>query len=172
GTGAAYSGSSGVVITTPLTDGTHNITAVATDANGFSSPPSAALSITIDTIAPAAPSTPALSPAPVDPDGIIQSNVTPTFSGTAEAGTTVKIFDQYGATQTQIGSGTATGGNYSITTSALSTTAAPKPGEHSITATANDVAGNASTSGGLVLTVTGAVSAATIGTQSTGSSTS
>ena len=63
---------------------------------------------------------------------------TPTFTGTAEAGSTVTIFD--GATA--IGSGVATGGNYSITVSILS------DGVHSITAKATDVAGNTSGSSG------------------------
>src|SRR5205823_1023225 len=62
------------------------------------------------------------------------TNQTPTLTGTAEAGSTVNIYD--GATL--VGTGTATGGNYSITTSALTR------GTHSITATATDAAGNVS----------------------------
>ena len=56
---------------------------------------------------------------PPNPDTItdnITSDTTPTFTGTAEAGSTVTIFSDGVA----VGSGIATGGNYSITTSALS----------------------------------------------------
>src|SRR5215471_10456581 len=91
------------------------------------------VSFTLDNTAPAAPSTPVTASSP--------TNTTPTFTGTAEAGSTVKIYD--GATQ--VGSGTATGGNYSITVSALSV------GTHSITATATDAAGNVSPNSGVVI---------------------
>src|SRR5437879_1076801 len=53
GTAAAYA--TGITITTALTDGTHSITAKATDAAGNVSLASTALSITIDTTAPAIP---------------------------------------------------------------------------------------------------------------------
>jgi hypothetical protein len=68
----------------------------------------------------------------------------PTFTGTADSGSTVKIY----AGVVEVGSGTATGGNYSIAVSTLS------QGVHSITARATDVAGNVSVaSGALALTV-------------------
>jgi hypothetical protein len=82
-------------------------------------------------------------------DGGVQGDnltnvATPTFTGTAEAASTVKIFDGV----TQVGSGTATGGNYSIAVSTLST------GAHTITATATDAAGNVSaSSGSIVVTI-------------------
>src|SRR5205807_1683114 len=103
---------------------------------------SAIVQVTVDRTAPAAPSTPVLaagSDSGVSGDDI--TNVTtPTFTGTAEAASTVKIYD--GATQ--VGSGTAAGGSYSIATSALSS------GAHTITATATDAAGNVSASSGSV----------------------
>ncbi|MEO6593742.1 MAG: Ig-like domain-containing protein, partial [Planctomycetota bacterium] len=96
---------------------------------------------------PSAPSAPDLIAAS-DSGSSSTDNITnvtaPTFSGTAEAGSTVKIYDG----GTLVGTGTATGGNYSITTSALI------PGVHSITATATDAAGNVSAaSSGLSVTI-------------------
>jgi hypothetical protein len=74
----------------------------------------------------------------------LTNDITPTFTGTAEASSTVTLFD--GATP--VGSGTATGGSYSITTSTLSS------GTHTITATATDAAGNVSAaSAGVTVTI-------------------
>jgi hypothetical protein len=58
------------------------------------------------------------------------------FTGSAEAGSSVKVYTDGG---TLIGTGTATGGSYSITT-----TTALGAGAHTITVTATDAAGNAS----------------------------
>src|SRR5205823_3006891 len=82
------------------------------------------------------------------------------FTGTAETDSTVKIFSDGGL---QVGSGTATApGNYSITTSTLST------GHHSITATATDAAGNVSpVSGALSIFVGDAIAPTSIGTAAT-----
>ncbi|MEY2477919.1 MAG: hypothetical protein QOG87_3234 [Actinomycetota bacterium] len=132
--------------TTALTDGgSYDLRAISTDnaSNTFTSP---TVTVTVDKTAPTAPSTPVLASA--SDSGVIGDNLTndttPTFTGTAEAGATVRIFD--GATQ--VGSGTATGGNWSITTSVLSA------GAHTITATATDPAGNASAaSAGLTITI-------------------
>ena len=91
----------------------------------------------IDTTAPAAPSIPDLDAASdlgVSNTDNITSDNTPTFTGTAEAGSTVTIL----ADDVAVGSGTATGGNYTITTSALTA------GVRNITATATDAAGNVS----------------------------
>lgn len=103
--------------------------------------------ITVDTVAPTTPSVPDLiagSDSGSSSTDNVTNNTTPTFSGTAEAGATVKIY----AGGVQVGSGTATGGNYSIQVSALA------PGVHSITATAGDPAGNASAaSAALVITI-------------------
>ena len=51
----------------------------------------------------------------------ITNVTTPTFTGTAEAGSTVSIFSDL----VQVGSGTATGGAYTITTSALTADTSP-----------------------------------------------
>ncbi|WP_200958356.1 DUF4347 domain-containing protein, partial [Massilia sp. Root335] len=103
--------------------------------------------IVIDTTAPGAPSTPDLTAGTdtgTSSSDNVTKNTTPTFTGTAEAGSTVKLYD--GATL--VGSGTATGGNYSITASTLT------DGVHVITAAATDAAGNVGTaSSGLLMTI-------------------
>ena len=90
----------------------------------------------------AAPSTPDLTAASDTgtsaTDNITKDN-TPTFTGTALAGSTVTIYDG----STAVGSAIATsGGTYSITTSALS------DGTHSITAQATDTGGHTSAASG------------------------
>ena len=92
-----------------------------------------ALGVTIDTTAPVAPSIASFSTdSGVVGDGITNDN-TLTLTGTAEANSTVKVFD--GATL--LGSATANGtGAWSYTTAALA------DGAHSLTATATDAAGN------------------------------
>ncbi|MFD2365132.1 Ig-like domain-containing protein [Pseudoduganella sp. GCM10020061] len=103
--------------------------------------------LVFDTLAPLAPSAPALLAA--DDTGVsgsdnIVNRTTPTFTGTAEEGATVTLYD--GATA--IGSAVAVGGNWSITSPALAA------GNHTITATATDVAGNVGpASAGLALVV-------------------
>src|SRR5207249_1319858 len=127
---AVASGSSASLTTSTLTEGVHSITAKQTDLAGNTSVASAALSVTNDTTTPAAPATPDLTAA-TDNGSFSTDNLTnvttPTFTGTAEAGITVQLFD--GTTS----KGTATAdasGNWSITSSALSS------GTHSITAKA------------------------------------
>jgi hypothetical protein len=115
-------------------DGSYQLLARVFDAAG-NSRDSAKQTVVVDNTAPVAPSKPALASASDSGtvgDGLTKVS-TPTFTGTAEAGATVAIFDG----SVQIGSGIATGGAYSITTSPLS------DGLHSITAKATDVAGNA-----------------------------
>ncbi len=132
--------------TSALTNGgSYDLRVVTTDnaSNTFTSP---TVTVTVDRTAPAAPSAPVLAAAS---DGGVQGDnltnvVTPMFTGSAEAGSTVKIYDGV----TQVGSGTATGGTWSITASTL--TAA----SHTITATATDAAGNVSSSStGLTITI-------------------
>ncbi len=124
--------------TTGLTDGGSYDLRVITEDNAANTFTSSTVTVTVDRTAPTAPSTPVLSAA--SDSGVAGDNITndarPTFTGTAEAGATVTIFD--GATQ--VGSGTATGGNYSITASTLA------QGAHTITARATDAAGNVSPS--------------------------
>jgi uncharacterized repeat protein (TIGR02059 family) len=119
------------------------------DAAGNLGAGNALPSLTFDTVVPPAPSTPDLDPASdlgtSDSDDIT-TVTTPTFTGTAENGATVKLYGTDGTTV--LGTATAMGGNWSITSSALSV------GPHTITATATDAAGNESVlSSGLSVTI-------------------
>ena len=91
--------------TAALANGAHSLTATATDAAGNTGVASGALSVTIDTTAPVAPSITSFSPdTGTVGDGITTANVL-TLTGTAEANSTVKVFD--GATL--LGSAAANG---------------------------------------------------------------
>ncbi|MCU6192594.1 BapA/Bap/LapF family large adhesin [Enterobacter sichuanensis] len=142
GTGTAdASGSWSILLNTTLATGAHSFTARATDAAGNTSVPSATFSLTIDTTPPAQPSLSSIvddvgNAATPIANGGLTNDAQPTLTGTAEAGATVKIFDN----GVQIGSVTATGGAWSFTpTTPLAN------GQHSLTFTATDAAGNAST---------------------------
>jgi hypothetical protein len=91
----------------------------------------------LDTVAPGTPGTPDLNTAsdtgPVNTDNIT-GDTTPTLSGTAENGSTVKLYD--GATL--LGSVVAGAGGWTYTTGVLG------QGSHAITAVASDTAGNTS----------------------------
>lgn len=106
------------------------------------------VAVLVDGIAPTAPSVPTLPPASDSGsssiDGITKVT-TPTLTGTAEAGVTVRLYD--GATL--LGSTTADGsGNWSITSSVLT------EGSHTLTARAVDAAGNESVlSASLAITI-------------------
>ncbi|HEX8652648.1 MAG TPA: Ig-like domain-containing protein [Pyrinomonadaceae bacterium] len=131
-----------------LNDGLHSATVIATDFAGNASAESAALSLTVDAVVPAVPSTPDLL-ATTDTGFSNADNYTkdstPTLRGTAEARSTVKLF--FGAVEK--GSVTATSsGVYQIVTGALA------DGVYSVRAKAIDPAGNESTaSATLTLTV-------------------
>ncbi len=152
-------GGSWSITSSILADGSYTITATATDLAGNVSPVSGGLNITVDTLAPAAPSTPdpttasdSRDPDPTPLIGTTSDNVTnvnaPTFSGTAEAGALIRLYATHGITTTQIGTAFATGGNWTINSSTLA------DGSYIITATATDLAGNVSAvSGGLNITV-------------------
>src|SRR5215210_6554597 len=101
----------------------------------------------IDTLAPEAPSQPELDAA--SDSGAkgdnITNDTTPTFNGTAEAGSTVALF----VDGVKKGSAVVTGGSYSVTANGALTS-----DDHSITAEATDVAGNTGVeSGALNVTV-------------------
>ena len=154
--GSAVANGSGAwsYTTAALANGAHSLTATATDAAGNTGAASAALSVTIDTTAPVAPSITSFSPdTGTVGDGITTANVL-TLTGTAEANATVKVFD--GATL--LGSAVANGsGAWSYTTAALAN------GAHSLTATATDAAGNTGVaSAALAVTVTAPPGAPTI----------
>ena len=134
GTGVADAGGIWNIQTSTLT-GTHTLTSRQTDIAGNASSGSTGISVTIDLIPPAPPSTPDLLAA--NDSGVSNADnttgvTTPTFLGTAEAGSTVTIY----ADGIAVGQGVATGGSYSIPVSAL------LDGLHSMTATATDAAGS------------------------------
>jgi hypothetical protein len=132
--GTATSNASGTwsYTTAALNDGSHSLTAKATNAAGNTSAASAALAVKIDTTAPTAP-TMTSGPAGAAGTSAAAKGNTVALTGTAEANSTVKVFD--GAKQ--VGTATADGkGAWNLTTDALAT------GSHSLTAKATDVAGN------------------------------
>ena len=138
GTGVATGGSYSIT-TSALGSGSHTLTAKATDAAGNQGAASIAFHVTIDTSAPSAPviGTVTDDVSPVTgtvADNGVSNDATLTITGTAEAGSTVTIYDTDGTTV--LGTGVATGGSYSITTSALGS------GSHTLTAKATDAAGN------------------------------
>ena len=155
GTLAALAGS-GLVRTAVFTPDADTDGGVATisvaagayiDANGNAGGAGGAPSLVFDTLAPAASGTPDLRAA--DDSGASDSdNITAmtsqTFTGSAETGATVRLYD--GATE--IGSALAVDGAWSIATTAL------VAGAHGIYAIVTDAAGNVSApSSALVVTV-------------------
>ena len=80
-----------------LTEGAHDLTATATDAAGNTSAASAALTVTIDSLLPNAPTALDLEAASDSGtnDDDITNITTPTISGTAENGSTVELFEGF-----------------------------------------------------------------------------
>ena len=125
GTAAANSSGAWSFATAALTNGAHSFTATDT-VSGTTSAASSAFNVTIDTTAPSAP---VIGSNSVSPTNIV------TLSGTAEANSTVTLFDG----TKQLGTVTAnTSGIWNFATAALSA------GSHSFTAKDTDVAGNTS----------------------------
>ncbi len=122
-----------------VADGSHTYTAKTTDAAGNTSLVSSGRTVIVDTIAPEKPNTPDLAAGSdvgaSDADNITNDS-TPSLSGTAEAGSTIELFDG----TTSLGTTNAdASGNWSKTlTSELS------DGTHSFTVKATDAAGNTS----------------------------
>ncbi|HXW06369.1 MAG TPA: Ig-like domain-containing protein [Vicinamibacterales bacterium] len=119
-----------------LADGTLTATATLTDDADNTSDPGSDTAVK-DTQAPDAPSTPDLAAASDtgrSQADDVTSDSTPTFDGTAEAGSTVRIYRN----GVEVGSGVATGGSYSITTLVSA------DGSYQFTARATDAAGNES----------------------------
>jgi hypothetical protein len=111
-----------------LADGPHNITVTATDATGNTSGQSPALAIVIDTQAPAVPT--------VMTDKSPTKDNTPTVTGKAEPNSTVTVYID----GKPAGTTTAdNNGNYSYTFNPALT-----DGNHNVTTTATDAAGNTS----------------------------
>lgn len=140
--GTATANVLGVWTFTPIAnlgEGSHTLTVTATDAAGNVSVPSTGFVVNVDTIAPSAPVISAvtndITSQPVTAGQPTNDN-TPTFSGTAEAGTTLTFKDGNVVIGTVI---VPVGGNWTFTP-----TAPLLDGSHTITVTATDAAGNAS----------------------------
>ncbi|MCS3759025.1 Ig-like domain-containing protein [Bradyrhizobium centrosematis] len=124
GSTTADSSGSWDYITKVLTDAKHTLTATATNSSGQTSAASSALAVTVDTKAPTAPTIASHT---------VNSANQAVLSGTAEAGSIVKVLDG----TTQIGTATAnSSGAWGYTSAALAA------GSHSLTANATDAAGN------------------------------
>ncbi|WP_232522436.1 beta strand repeat-containing protein [Marinimicrobium alkaliphilum] len=127
------------ITTDSLTDGEHQLTATTTDAAGNISDVSSALSVTVDTEAPAQPSAPLLetsSDSGISNSDGITNDATPLITGTAEAESRIELVSNL---EGAIGDVYVDGaGNWSITSDLLS------DGNHQLTVTATDLAGNVS----------------------------
>ena len=155
GTATADASGNWSITTAVLVDGAHSFTAKATTSGGTSGA-STALAVSIDTVAPSAPTLAASTSDSSTTAGLAKlaagsaTNVDIVdLTGTAEANSTIKVFD--GATQ--IGTTTSNGnGVWTYTTDSLAS------GGHSFTAKAMDAAGNTgAASPAAVVSVTGPV---------------
>jgi large repetitive protein len=134
-TASCISGAWSLALTTALsTQASRTLSATQTDTagnTGFAT----SQTLTIDKTAPAAPTAPALTAASDSGSSStdrITNVTTPTFTGSAEAGATVALYDGV----TPVGTAVATGGAYSVRSVALSA------GVQTMTVKATDVAGN------------------------------
>ncbi|WP_411378129.1 BapA/Bap/LapF family large adhesin [Citrobacter portucalensis] len=135
----------------PLGQGQHNFTVVATDQAGNTGGVSSSFTIELDSIAPSIPvissvqDNTAPTTGPIS-NGQISNESRPALSGTGEIGATITVLSDGQAIGTTI---VGAGGNWSFTPSA-----ALGNGQHTLTVTATDSAGNTSLpSGGFTYTV-------------------
>jgi len=140
GTTTADGAGAWTITSSALSNGVHTLTAKVTDGAGNTGAASTPLSVTIDTTAPSAPGAIDLdsgSHTGLSNSDNVTSGTTPTFNGTAEANSTVTLYDTDGTTV--LGTTTADGsGNWTITSSTLA------GGSHTLTVKAKDAAGNES----------------------------
>ncbi|MEH0014221.1 BapA/Bap/LapF family large adhesin [Citrobacter portucalensis] len=135
----------------PLGQGQHNFTVVATDQAGNTGGVSSSFTIELDSIAPSIPvissvqDNTAPTTGPIS-NGQISNESRPALSGTGEVGATITVLSDGQAIGTTI---VGAGGSWSFTPSA-----ALGNGQHTLTVTATDSAGNTSLpSGGFTYTV-------------------
>ncbi|RFC67519.1 MULTISPECIES: BspA family leucine-rich repeat surface protein [Mesorhizobium] len=121
---------------TIVEDGSYTVTAIASNADGNTSPTSIPLHVTVDTVAPDAPVILSFSTDSGTPADSLTSDSTPTFTGTAEANATVEIY----LGETLLGT-TKTGSNGTWT---LHTTTALQDADYIVLAKAIDATGNIS----------------------------
>ena len=120
-----------------MADGVHQFTAKATDAAGNSGNLSSAYLLTVDTTAPIAPVLAAFTPdTGVTGDGITNTNHV-TVTGTAEANSTVQVYDGSALLGT---TSVDANGQWSFATATLA------DGDHAFSSVAIDAAGNSSAS--------------------------
>src|SRR5262249_13505199 len=123
------------IVNLTLAPGSHNLTATAS-VNGQTSPASALFAVTVDTQAPNAPVIGGFADDTGQLNDFATSDNTLAISGTAEANSTVTLFDN----NVQIGTTTA-----DINTAwTFNTGNLANGSSHSFTATATDAAGNVS----------------------------
>ena len=135
GTATANASGAWTYTTGTLASASHSFTAIATDAAGNTSVASAALTVTVDAVAPSAPAISSISPdSGVVGDGITNATVL-TLTGSAAANSTVTVFD--GTKQLGTAAANASGA-WTYTTGTLASAS------HSFTAIATDAAGNSS----------------------------
>jgi len=145
--GGTYANCTSPTTYSGLTDGSHSFNVRATDSNAQTDPSPAVANWTVDTAAPAPPTltlSAASDTGASSSDGVT-ADTSPTFTGTAEAGSLVTLR----ANGTQLGTALTNGAGYwSMTTEDLT------EGSHTVTATAGDQAGNDSgASPGLLLVI-------------------
>jgi hypothetical protein len=122
---------------TGLADGAHTFSVKATDPNGAEDPSPATYAWTVDTAAPPAPTLTltADSDTGASASDHVTSDVSPTLTGSAQPGTAVTV----DAGAMQLGTAVAdAAGNWTLFSEDLA------PGSYSLTATAQDLAGNVS----------------------------
>ncbi|RLP81319.1 hypothetical protein D9V34_11855 [Mycetocola lacteus] len=138
-----------------LTEGDHVLTPVATDAAGNKAT-GTAITITVDTTAPAAPviATPSAN--------IVTNNTTPTLAGTGETGSTVEIRNAAGVV---LCSAEVVDGAWSCVVAPALT-----DGEYPLTAVAVDAAGNETEGSSVTITVKTTLPAAPVITSPTNGS--
>ncbi len=142
GTGTADGNGLWSITTGSLSGSSYTFTATALDSDGVESPLSAPFFFSIDTTAPTAPGNLDLA----NDDDTLTNNATPPITGTAEAGSTVLLYDGI----LVVGSATVDGGGlWTVSPSSALSDAA-----HSLTVRAVDAAGNTSAaSSALIVTV-------------------
>ncbi|EXE86857.1 type I secretion C-terminal target domain protein [Acinetobacter baumannii 532279] len=137
--------------TTPLADGSHQLTYTLTDAAGNESAQSPAITVTVDTLAPATPSVPSGYLDNVGPDQGIKG------SGSSTDDTTPGVVISApgaGETPTLYVDGEKVAASYDPVTGTLTPTTPLADGSHQLTYTLTDAAGNESAqSPALLLTV-------------------
>jgi hypothetical protein len=126
------------ITTSTLGEGNHSITATATNAAGNTSPSTGVFVFNVDTLAPKAPTINTIESD--DIINLVEKSDGVTISGTAQAGATVKLYDNNNYLTEIIADDT---GIWNIS---FSSSQVPVDGIREVKVTATDTAGNVSTS--------------------------